>query len=233
MSNHWMGRLGFSTSSHREHFDDRDGSPDPTPSTTWPNIDGGAYMTAPPAAARARSDLLLPKGTQFSGSGVYQFPHQINVAGSIVAREGFGQPFWPPSNRPIRRLPEKRVLLSDSDENRLPGVFHARPAGREGVHVRRVAADADARHVQRDELVDDPRPSSTRPPRATTGFYNTLEIMNPRLIRLGVGFSSERGVSSRGSVSISLFVSRGPTPAAAWGPTPTRCQRLAALGAGG
>ena len=43
MSNRWMGRVGFSTNSHREHFDDpATAVQDPTPSTTWPNIDGGA-----------------------------------------------------------------------------------------------------------------------------------------------------------------------------------------------
>ena len=118
-----MGRLGFSTSSHREHFDDpATAVQDPTPSTTWPNIDGGAYMTQTSGSGKSEIYLLLPR-YQFSGSAVYQFPHQINVAGSVVARQGFGQPFFATVESADPSLPEKRVLLSDPDENRLPGVF--------------------------------------------------------------------------------------------------------------
>ena len=54
---------------------------------------------------------------------MYQFPSGINVAGNLVAREGFGKPFFETVESADPSLPEKRVLLVDPDENRLPGVF--------------------------------------------------------------------------------------------------------------
>ena len=56
LSNRWMARVGFSTSSHREYFDDPSMAvQDPTSTTIFPNIDGGVVVTPSSAAARARS----------------------------------------------------------------------------------------------------------------------------------------------------------------------------------
>ena len=44
MANRWMGRVGFSTNSHREFFDNPSAAvQDPTASTTWPNIPAGVH----------------------------------------------------------------------------------------------------------------------------------------------------------------------------------------------
>jgi hypothetical protein len=188
MSNHWMGRLGFSTSSHREHFDDPAMAvQDPTPSTTWPNIDGGAYMTQTSGSGKSEIYLLLPRYS-FSGSGVYQFPHQINVAGSVVAREGFGQPFFATVESADPSLPEKRVLLSDPDENRLPGVFTLDLRAEKGFTfgTSQLTLTLDMFNVMNSSTTLGRQYDATAT--GTTGFYNTLEIMNPRLIRLGVRF---------------------------------------------
>ena len=188
MSNRWMGRLGFSTSSHNEYFDDpATAAQDPTPSTTWPNIDGGAYMTQTYGSGKSEIYLLLPK-YQFTGSGVYQFPHQINVAGSIVAREGFGQPFFATVESADPSLPEKRVLLVDPDANRLPGVFTLDLRAEKGFTfgTSQLMLTLDMFNVMNSSTTLGRQYDATAT--GTTGFYNTLEIMNPRLIRLGVRF---------------------------------------------
>ena len=76
-------------------------------------IDGGAYVTQTNGSGKSEIYLLLPK-YQFTASGVYQLPYRINVAGSVVAREGFGQPFFSTVESADPVLPEKRVLLGSS-----------------------------------------------------------------------------------------------------------------------
>ena len=162
MSNRWMGRVGFSTNTHREYFDDPSTAvQDPTPSTTWPNIEGGAYVTQTNGSGKSEIYLLLPR-YQFTAGGAYQLPYRINVAGSLVAREGLRPAVL--RHRGIGRpvLPEKRVLLADPDDNRLPGVFTLDLRAEKALRVPRLEPDADARHVQRDELVDDARPPVRR-----------------------------------------------------------------------
>ncbi len=188
MSNRWMGRVGFSTGSHHETFDDpATAVQDPTPSTTWPNIDGGSYMTQTSGSGKSEIYLLLPR-YQFTGSGVYQFPHQINVAGSVVAREGFGQPFFATVESADPSLPEKRVLLSDPDENRLPGVFTLDLRAEKGFTfgTSQLTLTLDMFNVMNSSTTLGRQYDATAT--GDTGFYNTLEIMNPRLIRLGVRF---------------------------------------------
>ena len=41
------------------------------------------------------------------------WPYGINIAGNLIAREGFGMPFFEPVESADPLLPEKRVLLVD------------------------------------------------------------------------------------------------------------------------
>lgn len=53
-----MARVGFSTNSHREFFDDPSTAiQDPTSTTTWPHIEGGAFVT--PANGSGKSEIYL------------------------------------------------------------------------------------------------------------------------------------------------------------------------------
>ena len=134
---------------------------DPGPSTTWPNIDGGAFVTGTSGSGKSEIYLILPR-YQLTASGLYQLPWGINVAGNLVAREGYGMPFFEPVESADPVLPEKRVLLVDPRESRLPGVDVARSARREVVHVRRPRAGAVAGPVQRVQLVDGAGPPVRR-----------------------------------------------------------------------
>ncbi len=105
-------RVGFSTNSHTEHFGSDAALQDPGPSTTWPNIDGGAFVTGTTGSGKSEIYLILPR-YQITASGLYQFPCGINVAANLVAREGYGMPFFEPVESADPLLPEKRVLLVD------------------------------------------------------------------------------------------------------------------------
>jgi hypothetical protein len=188
MSNRWMGRIGFSTNSHREYFDDPAAAvQDPTPSTTWPNIDGGAYVTQTNGSGKSEIYLLLPR-YQFTAGGAYQLPYRINLAGSLVAREGFGQPFFHTVESVDPGLPEKRVLLADPNDNRLPGVFTLDLRAEKAFVLRgaNLTLTLDMFNVMNSSTALGRQYDTTAT--GSTGFFNTLEIMNPRLIRLGARF---------------------------------------------
>jgi hypothetical protein len=189
MSNRWMGRVGFSTNSHEEYFDDPSTAvQDPTPSTTWPNIAGGSYVTQTNGSGKSEIYLLLPR-YQFTAGGVYQLPYRINIAGSVVAREGFGQPFFSTVESADPGLPEKRVLLVDPNDNRLPGVFTLDLRAEKGFAFRggsQLMLTMDMFNVFNSSTTLGRQYDVTAT--GSTGFYKTLEIMNPRLIRLGMRF---------------------------------------------
>ena len=225
MSNRWMGRVGFSTNTHREYFDDPSTAvQDPTPSTTWPNIDGGAYVTQTNGSGKSEIYLLLPR-YQFTAGGAYQLPYRINLAGSLVAREGFGQPFFATVESADPALPEKRVLLVDPDDNRLPGVFTLDLRAEKALRVRRLEPDADARHVQRDELVDDPRPPVRRDRDRRDGVLQHAGDHEPAADQAG---GAVPVLSSRVIEVVSTSCLRAASPDAKG---LLRCRRLAARGA--
>ena len=160
----------------------------PTPSTTWPNIDGGAYVTQTNGSGKSEIYLLLPR-YQFTAGGAYQLPYRINVAGSVMAREGFGQPFFATVESIDPSLPEKRVLLVDPDDNRLPGVFTL-DLRAEKPWVPHRHLTLAPRTVHRDELRTTLGPPTTYDATATRRHrvLPRSSLMNPRLIRLGRRF---------------------------------------------
>jgi len=94
LSNRWMGRVSIGLNNAREHFSDPAGVYDtngnPTPLITEPLVDGGTltYTTA------ANSGIYMNAGWQFNANGMYLAPHDIEIAGSIFARQGYPNPVY-------------------------------------------------------------------------------------------------------------------------------------------
>jgi hypothetical protein len=185
LSNKWMARVGFSTSNHTEHFTGTGGIHDPGQSTTWPNIDGGAFVTGTSGSGKSEIYLILPR-YQLTAGGLYELPYGINVAGNLVAREGFGMPFFEPVESADPLLPEKRVLLVDPKESRLPGVTTLDLRGEKTFTfgARQLALSLDLFNVFNSSTVLGRQYDVTAT--GNTGYNQPLEIMNPRLLRLGV-----------------------------------------------
>ena len=188
LADRWMARVGFSTSTHREYFDDPSVAiQDPTSTTISPNIDGGAVITPTSASGKSEIYMLSPR-YQFNASGLYQLPYGINLAGNLVARDGFGQPYYATVESSDASAPEKRVLLVDPDESRLPGVvsLDVRVGKTFAIQDRELAFDLDLFNVLNKATVLGRQYDVTAT--GSTGFNQALEIMNPRLVRLGVRF---------------------------------------------
>ena len=184
LSNRWMARLGFSTNDHREYFDDLGAMTDPTPSLANPNIDGGLVMRSSTGSGKSGIYQLLPK-YQFIATGLYQAPWGINLAMNMVNRQGFSTPYYRnqvPTADPLLR--SKTVLLIDDvGAYRLSAVtsLDAR-VGKEFVFERvRFNLDVDVFNLLNANTVLG-RQYNLR----VTTADQVLEIMNPRVLRVGV-----------------------------------------------
>ena len=192
LSNKWMARFGFSTNNHTEYFDNpATAIGDPTKSPAGPEIDGGIVVVSSTGSGKSGIYQLLPK-YQFIGNGLYQLPYNIDVGVNWILRQGFGQPWYrsrvPGSGDALSGT--KQVLFNtDLNTNRLPYVStvdirigYRLKLGRTSLNF-----DFDTFNLLNSATVlgrqYDYRLTGT------TGFNQTLEIMNPRIMRLGLRFN--------------------------------------------
>ena len=193
MSNNWMMRAGFSTGEHTEDFKDLGAQFDPTPNLPLattplasPNVSGGLVLTQTAGSGKSNVFLVAPK-YQFILTSAYQARYGINLGMNYVARQGYSTPYYlgehvgteddlNPNGRNI-------LLSTNIDDARLPMVhsFDARVS--KVVRVKGLTADLDFD-------VFNVFNTSTILGRqfdlnATNGDQ-PLEIMNPRVVRLGL-----------------------------------------------
>ena len=188
MADRWMARFGFSTNDHREYFDNDAAfgsrtSADPTPSPNTPNKDGGLVIRQTSGSGKSGIYMVLPR-YQFILTGAYQGPWGLNFAMNMSTRQGYSEPFHRSSvsaNDPLG--PRKSVLVVGVDDFRLPTLtsFDAR-VGKEFAFNRvRLNLDVDVFNLTNASTVlgrqFDLRSSLSN---------EVLEIMNPRILRVGL-----------------------------------------------
>jgi Carboxypeptidase regulatory-like domain/TonB-dependent Receptor Plug Domain len=189
MSNHWMARFGFSTNSHREYMSGADALDDPTPSPANPRIDGGLVVTQTGGSGKSNIYLVLPQ-YQFIANGLYQAKWGINLGANWVLRQGYAEPYFRGRVNTGDPLGTKSVLLvSDVGEFRLPAVSSLDARIEKAFRIQRstLALDLDIFNITNASTVLG-RQFDARLTGAT-GFNKTLEIMNPRILRLGARFT--------------------------------------------
>ena len=187
LSNRWMARFGFSTNDHREYFDDLGATTDPTPTAANPNKDGGVVVRQSTGSGKSGIYQVLPK-YQFILTGLYQAPWGINLAANMVSRQGFATPYLRSqvaTADPITRL-KSVLLVDDVDDNRLPTMTNLDlRVGKEfSVRQFRLNLDLDVFNALNSATVLG-RQYDLR----VTTANNVLEIMNPRVLRLGLRFN--------------------------------------------
>jgi hypothetical protein len=186
LSNKWMARFGFSSNDHREYFDSPAAFTDPTPTPASPNKDGGLVVRQSGGSGKSGIFQLLPK-YQFIMTGLYQAPWGINLAGNMVNRQGFAMQY----NRsqistadPVTRL-KTVFLLDEAGDKRLPSVtsLDLRVGKEFSFRRTKLNLDLDIFNALNTATILGREFNLTR----TTG-NNVLEIMNPRVVRLGARF---------------------------------------------
>jgi hypothetical protein len=198
LSNHWMARVGFSTNDWREYFDDPskailDPTRAPVPSPAWPfagpQVDGGTVMRASTGSGKSGIYMVAPS-YQFVANGLYEAIWGISVSANLVARQGYAEPYFQSDVATGDPLGHKTVLLVPHvDDFRLPSVtsLDGRVEKKFTFGFAKLALDFDVFNVLNSGTVLGQQYDTrlTGP----TGFGSTLEIMNPRIVRLGVRFT--------------------------------------------
>jgi hypothetical protein len=192
MADRWMMRVGWSTNDHREYLKGPGAVEDPTPQFTttdaYPNVDGGQVMVPSTGSGKSSIYLALPK-YQLIANGAYQANWGVTFAGSYLMRQGFSAPYFILSDTDGAGdaiVPEKNVLLvTDVGKNRLPTVhtFDARVSKNFTRRRFNVNLDFDVFN-----LFNSSKVLGRDYDLASSGFDQVREIVNPRILRLGVRF---------------------------------------------
>jgi hypothetical protein len=128
--------------------------------------------------------MVLPR-YQVVANGMYQGPWGFNVGGNWLLRQGYAAPYFRSSVDTADPLGPKNVLVTgDVARFRLPHVssLDARLERSFRVRVLNITADFDVFNVT-DSAAVLARQYDLRLT-GPTGFNKTLEIMNPRIVRL-------------------------------------------------
>lgn len=187
LSNRWMARFGFSTNVHREYYDSPDALGDPTASPTSPNKDGGIVIRRSSGSGKSNIYQVLPK-YQFILTGLYQMPWGINVAGNMVTRQGFATPYFRSSVPTADPLASRKtvLLVDDVDTLRLPSVTSLDLRLGKEVQIRRARLNVD---LDLFNALNSNTVLGRQFDLRVTTANNVQEIMNPRVLRLGLRFN--------------------------------------------
>jgi carboxypeptidase family protein/TonB-dependent receptor-like protein len=198
LSKRWNARVAVSASDWREYFDDPatailDPTRAPGPSPQWPvagpQISGGPVLRQSVGGGKSGIYMIAPS-YQIVANGTYAARWGIDIAGSVVSRQGYAEPFFFSDVATGDPLGHKTVLIvPHADDFRLPAVTTVDLRGSKGFRfgIAKLNADFDLFNVfnsgtilarQFDARLTGP-----------TGFGQTLEVMNPRIARVGVRFT--------------------------------------------
>ena len=195
MSNNWMMRAAFSGGANREYFDNADAKADPTsilPGTAeWttgsPNVNGGVVVTQTSGSGKSNIFIVLPK-YQFVLTGAYQMKWGINLGINYLARQGYAAPYYDGSDTdPVTGGPRNVVVISDVDNSRLPTIHSVDGRISKAFNYKSYTANVD---FDLFNMFNNATTLGKQYDLSTgDGFNKTLEIMNPRIIRIGFRFS--------------------------------------------
>ena len=198
LSNRWNGRFAVSTNDWREYFDDPQTAildPTPAPASSvsrpfaGPQVNGGPVVREAAGSGRTAVYMAAPS-YQFAANAAYQARWGIDVAASVVARPGYAEPFFQSEVATGDPLGRKTVMIvPNADDFRLPAVatLDLRLGKTFTFGVAKVAADFDIFNLLNSATVL-ARQYDVRLT-GVTGFGQTLEVMNPRIARIGVRFT--------------------------------------------
>jgi len=196
MADRWMARIAFSTNDHREYFPDASTSiEDPTPNpgnngnsnfTGYSKRNGGLVVNDSTGIGKSDVYLVQPK-YQLIANGAYQAPYGIMLAANMVTRQGYGMPFYALTDTSDPAAAQKEVLVvQDVDDFRLPAVTSLDfRVGKEFAFQRtRLNVDFDVFNLTNQGTVLRRQYDITLT--GPTGANQVLEIMNPRILRVGL-----------------------------------------------
>ena len=198
LSNRWMARVAFSTNDHREYFDSPEAIQDPTPQllpgpaplplNAYPNVDGGPVLTQTSGSGKGGIFMVSPR-YQLAATGMYSAGWGINLAANLVSRQGYSMPYQltqVDTGDPLGNLKTVILVPDDVGDQRLPSVASLDlRIGKEFTWNRaRLNFDFDIFNALNANTV-----LGRQYDLSLDSANRVLEIMNPRVLRLGARFS--------------------------------------------
>jgi hypothetical protein len=191
MSRRWMARLGFSTNDHREWYDDANAAvADPTPMPGNLTVNGGLVATI--AASPKSTVVVLPARYQLAANALYRAAAGLDMALVANVRQGYAQPWYRSlvaTSDPLGTW-KTVMLVTDLGRNRLPPVATCdvrvswNPVKALGSRRGRLNLDVDVFNLFNSGTV-----LAREYDQRSTGFNQVLEIISPRIVRLGARVS--------------------------------------------
>ena len=197
MSNNWMMRMSWAGGSNREYFDGLGARYDPTPglpgTSEWnlltPNLDGGVVVTPSAGSGKSNLYLVLPK-YQFVLTAAYQMKWDINFGMNYLFRQGYAEPYFnnnaAATADPGQGLSRRNVVvIPDVDQYRLPNIHSMDARISKALIYKNYTTNIDF------DMFNLFNSATTlgKQYNVTAGNFNQiLEIMNPRIFRIGVRF---------------------------------------------
>ena len=197
LANRWMGRFGFASTSWNEYFDSSAAILDrtPTPSSSGqfqdyraagPLVNGGPVVVQTSGSGKSGIYLLPPK-YQLTANGLYQAAWGIDLGANLVLRQGYGEPFFRSRvNTSDALVSSKNLLIAGSADNfRLDTVstFDVRAEKMFKFGRTSFAVDFDVFNLFNSATVLGKQYDAR-----STAYNSVLEIMNPRIARIGARF---------------------------------------------
>jgi len=193
MADRWMARVGFSTNSDKEYFSNPATSiADPTPrvDTASNNYDllgfnqnGGTIIRS--SSGSGKTNLYVaPAKWQIVANGMWQGPWGLNFGANLIGRQGFAQIYYSSNEASADPVEgSKDVIVSPNADNRLPAVWDLDGRIEKVIKLQRVnlMLDLDAFNI-----LNAGTTLRNQYDVSASTFGNVLEIMNPRIARLGV-----------------------------------------------
>jgi hypothetical protein len=197
MANRWMARFGFATTSWNEYFDgsaavlDRTATPYPSGGfvnyvAAGPLVSGGPVVIQTTGSGKS-GIYLVPPRYQITANGLYQAGWGIDLGANFQMRQGYAEPYYHSrvdTNDAL--VPVKNVLLTNgADQFRLDAVstLDVRAEKLFKFGSGNFAIDFDVFNLFNNATVLGKQYDA----RVTT-YNNVLEIMNPRIARIGARF---------------------------------------------
>jgi hypothetical protein len=188
MANKWMARLAFSANSWREYFDGKTAMGNPTHLLGNPNIDGGYVVSASGGSGKSGIYMVQPK-FQIVANGAYQLPYQIDLGVSYLIRQGYPMPWFQKTTKTGETLgssTQSILLVPDFGQDRLPATQTLDMRIGKTLKFGKATAnlDFDIFNLLNSATVLGRQYDKSKT--GTTGYTNVLEIMQPRIARIGL-----------------------------------------------
>lgn len=181
LANGWMFRGFVTRQQQREHFTGGAAIQDPTarfdsaPPIVSGYVDGGLAVSP--------GEIVIHAKWNYSLAGLYGLPWQMSVSGTLYGRQGYPTAEIITVNRPDGLGLTSVLLDRDLDADRFPSVHLLDLRLQKRLSIGRVQATLD---LDVFNTVNSATTLRRVGEAAATTFRNPLEIVAPRLVRLGV-----------------------------------------------